>query len=967
MAKFRIAPPLYYSIAFRRLAVVTLFALAVLCGSLLWGQSSPWPLQHGTSPPPPQSLPLPQAPPELLQAPPEAPTELPGQENVVKVVIQGNQTIPVQKILSSIRTRAGRPLDIETVREDIHRLIRTRLFVDVKPYSRKVPGGQIVIFDVFERPLIREIKFIGNTKIKSKTLAKEIDIKVGDAVNPYTVSQGRRKIEEFYQDRGFSKVRVQVFEGNKPQDRRVVYLINEGHKQKVLWTRFIGNTIADDARLRTQIESKPPMFYIFKGEVNREEIDRDVDRLTTYYRGLGFLKAKIGRELKFVADDNWLILTFVINEGPRFVVERILFEGNMKYSDEDLAHQLKLKPGQFFNQSSLLRDKADIQDKYGSVGYIFSDVNIESRMYEGEGKVDLVYGISEGDRYRVGDINVDIEGEYPHTMVTTILNRLSLKPGDIVDVRELRASERRLRASGLFLVDPKQGIAPKIVFSPPQFNDFETEAVRRPPGKIRGQSPDAPVSPNGDRRVHFMIRGRVLPQSRQPPRAQPDSHTGPYYPGFRPREQRVVRGQSIDGRAVPSLPPRNQGYAPSTTYTGQPDASYPRVAAAPTPAPPLMPGRGVLSPESPSFDDSMETETTRPLPLGVVVNEAPTGRFMFGVGVNSDAGLVGSAVIDERNFDLFRPPRSWRDIVNATAWRGAGQTLRIEAVPGTEVQRYMINFQEPYLLNTYVALGLSGYFYDRRYFEWDEQRAGGRVSLGYQFRPDLSGSLAFRGARVNIHDVVAPTLPELAEVLGDNTLYGFSARLAHDTRDNAFLPTSGHLIELSCEQVTGTWTYSRGEVDVRKYFLLHERADGSGRHVVGVSARMGVTGSDTPIYDRYFIGGFSTLRGFDFREASPRRNGILVGGDFLMLAKIQYMFPVTADDMLHAVVFCDTGTVEPTIDDWSNKYRVAPGVGLRVTVPAMGPAPIALDFAFPVSTNPGDREEMFSFFVGFNH
>ena len=84
----------------------------------------------------------------------------------------------------------------------------------------------------------------------------------------------------------------------------------------------------------------------------------------------------------------------------------------------------------------------------------------------------------------------------------------------------------------------------------------------------------------------------------------------------------------------------------------------------------------------------------------------------------------------------------------------------------------------------------------------------------------------------------------------------------------------------------------------------------------------------------------------------------------MMLASAEYLFPITADDMLRGVIFCDTGTVERSFDDWDDKYRVAPGFGLRITVPAMGPAPIALDFAFPVSHQPGDRIENFSFFVG---
>ena len=90
-----------------------------------------------------------------------------------------------------------------------------------------------------------------------------------------------------------------------------------------------------------------------------------------------------------------------------------------------------------------------------------------------------------------------------------------------------------------------------------------------------------------------------------------------------------------------------------------------------------------------------------------------------------------------------------------------------------------------------------------------------------------------------------------------------------------------------------------------------------------------------------------------------------MGGEFELLGSLEYMFPITADDMLRAVAFCDTGTVEPTINNWKDKYRVAPGLGLRIVVPAMGPAPIALDFAFPISFQEGDRQEVFSFFVGF--
>ena len=80
---------------------------------------------------------------------------------------------------------------------------------------------------------------------------------------------------------------------------------------------------------------------------------------------------------------------------------------------------------------------------------------------------------------------------------------------------------------------------------------------------------------------------------------------------------------------------------------------------------------------------------------------------MLGVGVNSNAGLIGNITLDEQNFDWRRYPRSWEDIRNATAWRGGGQQIRIQASPGTVYQQYMMNFHNPYMFDTPISLGLS--------------------------------------------------------------------------------------------------------------------------------------------------------------------------------------------------------------------------------------------------------------------
>jgi outer membrane protein insertion porin family len=335
---------------------------------------------------------------------------------------------------------------------------------------------------------------------------------------------------------------------------------------------------------------------------------------------------------------------------------------------------------------------------------------------------------------------------------------------------------------------------------------------------------------------------------------------------------------------------------------------------------------------------------------------------MLGVAVNSDAGLVGQILLDESNFDISRPPTSFQDFIDGRGWRGGGQHFRIEAAPGTQVQRYLVSFTEPYVFNSPYSLGLSGSYFTRQYRDWDEQRVGGRASVGYQWvENDLSTAIAYRGEDVEISNISVP-IPELTEVVGHNAVHGFKWTIANDTRDSAFLATEGHFLQLELEQVVGSFQYPRAIVDARQYMLLNERPDHSGRHVLTLSSRVGFTGDDTPVYDRFFAGGFSTLRGFDFRGASPVVSNVQVGGDFEFINTVEYLFPLTADVMIHGVAFVDFGTVNENVA--LNNFRVAPGLGLRITVPAMGPAPIALDFAFPVAKADTDDTQVFSFNIG---
>jgi outer membrane protein insertion porin family len=1061
--------------------------------------------------------------------PPSAYVLPPGPDDmVVDVRVDGNRTVATHKIMGQIHTRAGRPYNVQSIQDDVRALTRMGLFVDVRPVSERMPNGVVVVFRVVERPLLREVIVIGNDTYKTSVLKKEAEVKDGDAADPFAVENGRHKIEKYYQDHGYSKARVTVLEGNKTGDLRVIYVVDEGPRQRIFWVSFVGNHFVSGQRLKTLIDSHPPYFYLFSGEYDRKKLDEDVNKLTAYYRGFGFFHARIGREIELNDKQNWVTITFVIDEGPRYSVRNISFLGNRKFDNTRLAAKLKLLSDQPFDQNQQNLDLQQLRDEYGSEGYVFAKVDADNRFLEEPGKLDIVYNVEEGDKYRIGRVNIEIKGENPHTMITTVLNRLSVKPGDIADTREIRASERRLKAAQLFKVEPHSGVEPKIVYSPPDSDGTAVAGGRRQTTYYRlGGDSSLPPLPPGEKYLGIdcmvdldrqdlssapSVESWLNPRSVDPPptyQTNPTDRPDPADQGL-PRPQtfqggapvpQTYEGQPTAGPQLPSnpvvyevryqgwaaLPPQGQSWPPTAEYggnnaypaqpqgytpapqsqqyayspqsqvyappqqpqpyatgpapqiytpapqqrvvpasynapadyvaqnppsyaapygapSGAPSAAYgaqPAYGApagtgtgyanpsAPPPATGTTGGGALYTPSGPAVDRPFAQtangnglygdpsganfpqapgEPLRTLPLEIDPQETQTGRLMFGVGVNSDAGLVGNVTIDEQNFDWRNPPSSWEDVMEGRAWRGAGERFRLELVPGTQVQRYMITYQDPYLNDQPISFGLSGFYYQRIYTEWTENRVGGSVSLGYQFTHDLTGTLRFQGQDVTIGHPEFP-VPDLLEVLGRNPMYTFSASLQHDTRDNPFMATEGHLITASIGENLGAFQYPTAGVEFSQYFRIFQRADRSGNHVLNLDVRAGYTGDNTPIFERYYAGGFSSIRGFSFRGVTPRDPvfGMGVGGDFQLLGTAQYMFPITADDMLKGVVFVDAGTVEPTITNWNQQVRVAPGLGLRISIPMMGPAPIALDFAFPINPQPGDQLQVFSFFVGFNH
>jgi outer membrane protein insertion porin family len=337
---------------------------------------------------------------------------------------------------------------------------------------------------------------------------------------------------------------------------------------------------------------------------------------------------------------------------------------------------------------------------------------------------------------------------------------------------------------------------------------------------------------------------------------------------------------------------------------------------------------------------------------------------MFGVGASSYGGLSGNFIIHETNFDAFNLPKSFDDLTSGRAFRGAGQDFRVDLSPGTLINRFMVSFRDPYLFNLPIGFGASGYAFNRFYPDWTERREGGRFSLGRQFGTQTYADVAFRIENVNVSGFKYPAPADYLAVANNTTLATLRPSLRFDNRNDPFSPSRGYYLEFAFEQGWGTFTYPKLTVEGRTHFTLGSRPDGSGKRTLTLRGFYGVTGTDTPLYERFFAGDFRSMRGFAYRGVGPFVDGSNIGGLSTLIGSVEFQFPWVANDRFQQVVFTDFGTVEPGYD--ISNFRVTVGTGWRIYLPQQmfGPLPLAFDLGFPIVKGPDDRERIFTFFIG---
>ena len=744
-----------------------------------------------------------------------------------------------------------------------------------------------------------EVRFAGVANVDEARLRSFISTRSGEA---YRSEKVDNDIKSLYESGLVDDVRVLAEpEGNS---LKVIYEVTT--RGTIVAVGFVGNSVFSDQKLAKETKLK------VGGALSDEAILSARRNLETYYRGFGYPDVGISHRTQPNESGQGLDLIFVIEEGGKNEIREIRFEGNSTYDSRTLRKQMKVKEKGWFSWLSksgrfeveqLDSDVEAVLDYYRTRGYLRASSPGARRDPVGDGRVDLVIPINEGQKYTVAGVGF---GRMTVFKPEELYPALTLNGGDGYSSKKMRDDIRMIRSYYGSRGYADATVVPDIRDAGPnQVNIVYriTEGSRYRVGRVN-------------------IGGNVKTQDKVIRREMP-----------------LKPGDYFNSVELETAKSRLEGLQYFSNVQVDADAA----------------GGGYRD-------------------INVLVEERRTGSISAGIGFSSIDSIVGFINLEQTNFDVMNP---W-------AFTGGGQRFGMNLRLGSERTDFSVSLVEPWFMDRQLALGGELFYRDSQYFSdfYEQSNAGGAIYIRKPLGEKSSLKLEYRLEQVEIQLENSVATLSNASVLaggppslllpegGDYIRSALALNYVYDSRDAVIETRSGEKIDIG---ISLAGTALGGDVDTfgltlqgQKYWNL---AWDSIFSLNGELAFVDATSGNVPIFDRLFLGGGRTLRGFEFRDVGPRDpvTGEVIGGQSLGFIAAEYTIPVI--DNVRAAVFYDLGFVNDGAWDPSpgDLYHDI-GVGVRLKLP-ISPVPIALDYAIPIdSPDPAaDKGGQFNFYLNYQY
>jgi outer membrane protein insertion porin family len=706
-------------------------------------------------------------------------------------------------------------------------------------------------------------------------------------------------------------------------------------------------------------------------EYDPQQVNQDIRRLQATGR-----YAYVGAELE--SRPNGLVLVYVVEERPR--LRSISIQGASHFSNVKIRDWLELNLSDRVDQQLVMSKLDAVREKY--VKDFFTEVSFDVSLTppDSDNFTRLTIQVDEGERRKVTRIRFKGNTAYSRTQLKRAMGQkqtglLSIFTGrGKLDENQLRQDmstlEELYRQKGYLDVNvgPPQvddeGGGIEITIPIQKFERYTVNSIRVEGNTLYpdsllgaqvrlqvGGAAESDKIRDGSRRIRDFYNERGFSQTRVDEQVllSPDKNRVDIVYTVREGQVATVRNVIIRGNT------RTKDYVLRRELLVLPGDTLNEVRARKSAA--RLRNLGFMDNAGYTL---LPTDDPDVYDIEFDVTEGRSGQFLAGVGFSSEESLVGFFEVSQGNFDLTDPP----------LFVGGGEKLQARVQLGTERNDIDVSYARPWFLDRRMTLRLAGFQNERQFLsdDYDQRNTGFNLGLRKGFGSKWRGGFTYTLEEIKVFDV-DESAPEIIKIEEGDT---FSSKLelsfTRDSRNQVWIPTRGGRVVLNAGFTGGPLG---GEVDIyevgaRSSYFYPTIFD----HTLNIqtwlrSVEFYGDSDRVPIFDRLFLGGSRSIRGFDFREVSPvDEEGNFVGGQTSLFASVEYTIPLS--EMFRYAMFYDWGVVneeafEPSTDNANSSY----GVGLRIDMPGF---PLRLDYSWQVESSEANEDDggLFSFLIGYS-
>jgi outer membrane protein insertion porin family len=763
-----------------------------------------------------------------------------------------------------------------------------------------------------EYPKVNEVRveFDGFKSVSEEFVFSNVQLRRGMNYNTALVDQSIRTL---YGTGHFEFVEVKV---ENSDDGSVDVIFEVIPKYTIERITYSGNQKYKEGRLssKAELEAGVPL--------DEYQVSEAADKVEAYYVKKGYPDVTVDYRIQRNEATGYAVVLFDIDEGSNVKIKGLLFEGNSVIEDKELAEVLETQQTDWlswltgsgrFDEVKFKEDLELLRIYYRNQGYLDVVIDADDVVldFKADEQLYITIPVTEGELYTVGKLSIDNATIFTTSELLGAVETASNDPFSPEKVDAAASAVREYYTSRGYL---DAGVRAERV---PNMNTRAIDVIFRVRESEKFYVESIKVEGNTITKTRVIIRELAL----------------------RP-------GDVFDLKRMATSENRLR----NTRYFGDvrmnPEATN-------------VPGRRDLS---------------------VTVSEGRTGNFTFGAGFGSVESAVVYFELTQGNFDLF----NYR-----SGFRGDGQKFRFRASLGSTSNEVLIAFEEPWLFEQRLAFGVELFRTESDYnsSDYNELRTGFELYLRRRLFELVEARMSYRFEMVEIFDVdfgtSNPSQPDspdgsrpndgIADVYqaadGETDVVSkIGLSLLRDTRNSLMFTRSGNRTTLSSELagIGGDVNYLKLEARTAQFIPTFDKHD----QTLSIIGRIGTASpygdsEDVPFYDRFYLGGPDSLRGFEHRDVGPRDSDDdeeAVGGNSYGMLSFEYGFRLA--EPLGLVAFYDWGFVNESDYDFSpSGYASNWGIGARIIL--MG-SPLKLDLGFPLTVpdNAEDNGAQFNFSFG---